>query len=392
MMRVILAAGPAVLALLSSLPAVAQEAAPPQPPLTVSGSYRLDLVGVAADGRAMRATGLDDLFVEADADLDRLAGWQGARLHVDVLNNLGGRPNDRAGTLQGIDNIEVAHPRLRLFQAWIEQSLGKATSLRAGLYDLNSEFYSNDAAALLIQPAFGVGSEIAATGTNGPSIFPITALALRIEHRVGAGGFVRAAAINATAGVIGDRHGSAFDFHHGALLIGEAGVERHGAKIALGAWGYTQRQDDIAATDAGGDPIRRAAHGAYLIAQTALNDPDGRFATSLFVRAGISDGHTTPFKGGWQAGLLATHIFPGRPDSQLSIGAQHAEIARGYRDALRSGGTQAADNEHAVELTYSDKPARFLTLQPDLQLVWNRGGDARADRVTVATLRVTLEY
>jgi porin len=378
------------LALLFSTSAYAQDSE--DSALDIGATYRADLAGVAADGRKMRSFGLDDLNIEANGDLERLVGWKGASFHVDVLNNLGDRPNDVAGTLQGVDNIEVASPKLRLYELWLEQKVGAATTLRAGLYDLNSEFYASDASGLLIAPAFGVGSEIAATGPNGPSIFPTTALAVRIEQRFGGAGFARVAVLNATAGALGDDRGSALDFHHGALLIGEAGVEKDGNKLAVGAWGYSQKQDDIVDTDGAGDPIRRKARGAYVIAEKALGDQDGPFATSLFVRAGISDGKTTPYKGGWQAGVLAAHVVPGRDDSQVSIGVNQAYLSKGYRDLLRGDGIHTAAAENAVEFTFSDKVTKFLTLQPDLQFIWNRGGDADAQRVTVAILRATLEF
>lgn len=389
-MRANFGAAVSVLSLLVIPSVFAQDAQ--EPALDIGATYRADLSGVAADRRKLRSFGLDDLNIEANGDLERLVGWNGASFHVDVLNNLGGRPNDAAGTLQGVDNIEVASAKLRLFEIWVEQKLGAATSLRAGLYDLNSEFYANDAAGLLIAPAFGVGSEIASTGPNGPSIFPTTALAVRLEQRFGGAGFARVALLNATAGALGDDRGHAFDFHHGVLLIGEAGVEKDGNKFALGAWGYSERQDDIAETDSAGDPIRRHARGAYVIAQKAIGDQDGPFATSLFVRAGISDGKTSPFKGGWQAGVLATHVLPGRDDSQVSFGVNQAYLSRGYRDLLRGDGVHTAQAENAVEFTFSDKLTDFLTLQPDVQFIWNRGGDVDAARVTVLTLRATLEF
>ncbi|MFS2108446.1 carbohydrate porin [Sphingomonas sp. Sphisp140] len=389
-MRGIFGGASTVLALLFSTSAAAQESE--EPALDFGATYRADLVGVGADGRKMRSFGLDDLNIEANGDLERLIGWKGASFHIDVLNNLGDRPNDVAGTLQGVDNIEVASPKLRLYEFWLEQKIGTATTVRAGLYDLNSEFYASDASGLLLAPAFGVGSEIAATGPNGPSIFPTTALAVRIEQRFGGVGFARVALLNATAGALGDDRGSALDFHHGALLIGEAGLEKDGNKLAVGAWGYSQKQDDIVETDGAGDPIRRKARGAYVLAEKTLGGQDGPFATSLFVRAGISDGKTTPYKGGWQAGVLATHVVPGRDDSQVSIGVNQAYLSKGYRDLLRGDGINTAAAENAVEFTFSDKLTKFLTLQPDLQFIWNRGGDRDAQRVTVATLRATLEF
>ncbi|MBK8545802.1 MAG: carbohydrate porin [Caulobacteraceae bacterium] len=116
-------------------------------------------------------------------------------------------PNDDIGTLQGVDNIEVERHRARLYEFWIETQLGP-TNVRAGLYDLNSEFYANDSASLLIAPAFGIGSELAATGPNGPSIFPSTALAARFQWTLSESSRLQFAALNATAGVLGDPGGS----------------------------------------------------------------------------------------------------------------------------------------------------------------------------------------
>jgi hypothetical protein len=146
----------------------------PRSPLKLSGSYKADLAGTVSGGLAKRGRVLDDLQVFGDLDLDKAVGWKGATAHFELLNNSGAMPNDDAGTLQGVDNIEVTRQRARLFEAWVEQGFGDKGSVRAGLYDLNSEFYANDSAGLLLAPAFGIGSELAATGPNGPSIFPST--------------------------------------------------------------------------------------------------------------------------------------------------------------------------------------------------------------------------
>lgn len=354
-------------------------------------AYVMDVVAVRAQDRPAKVYWLDNLDLTADLELDKLIGWNGATLHADVLVNMGGMPNDRAGTLQGVDNIEVPNHRLRLFEAWIEQKLGERTTVRAGLYDLNSEFYANDSAGLLLAPAFGVGSEIAATGPNGPSIFPSTALAVRIDHKIGGDGFVRAAVLNATARTLGDPGGVNLTFDDGALLIAESGVAGSGGKIAVGAWGYTREQDDIFAVDAAGDPLQRRARGAYVVAEKPFNDPDGARAVAGFVRVGVSEGKTTPFKGGWQAGVLVSKLVDGRDDSQLSFGVNQAWLSNGYRDILRGDGIHTAAAESAIELTYSDKIGP-VSLQPDLQLVFDAGGDADADAVLVAGLRASIEF
>ncbi len=358
-------------------------------PVELSLAYTADVMGVVDGGLAQRGRFLDNLDLIADFDLERLMQWRGASAHVDVLNNSGAMPNDDAGTLQGVDNIEVSSQRLRLFEAWIEQSWG-ASSLRYGLYDLNSEFYANDSAGLLIAPAFGIGSEIASTGPNGPSIFPSTALAARFHTNFDNGLFMRAAALNAHAGVVGDPDGVDTSFDDGALLIAEGGIEGE-RKLAFGLWRYTESQDDIRDLDGFGNPVQRDAQGAYVVYEQPLNDAEGARAAKAFLRAGVSDGDTTPFAGGWQAGVLIERVFASRPDSTFSFGVNQGLLSDGYRHNQIDLGASMANAETQIEITYSDKLLPFLTLQPDLQWVRRPGGDRGIEDELVAGVRVSVE-
>lgn len=381
-----LLAGAAVAAFSFTAPATAEEAAPA---LTLQAVYTADATGVVQGVKPRAGRYLDNLDVTADLDLEKAVGWSGAMLHGHLLNNSGAAPNDIAGTLQGVDNIEVARPRLRLFELWLEQTLGKA-SVRAGLYDLNSEFYANDAAGLLINPAFGIGSELAATGPNGPSIFPSTALGARVNVDLGEGRYARAAVLNAMSGVLGDPSGIDTSFDDGVLAIGETGLEGP-SRVAVGVWRYSQAQDDIRSTDPTGAPIARHAQGAYVLGEQHLFGADDATNGTAFLRVGISDGATTPFKGGWQAGVLIARPFASRPDSQLSFGLQQGVLNSKFRDNLRDEGVRPGRAESGAEITYSDRLTRRITVQPDLQWVRHAGGDRDAKDRFIAALRISID-
>ena len=361
------------------------------PPIELSADYVVDAITVSPPGAPTRLYALDNLDLIATLDLGALAGIGDTTLHAHVLNNLGGMPNNRAGTLQGIDNIEVSQQRLRLFELWAEYRIGARTTVRAGLYDLNSEFYANDAAGLLIHPAFGVGSEIAATGPNGPSIFPSTALAVRVEHRPREDSYVRVAIVNARAGTLGDPQGVDLGFGKGALTIGEVGLERDG-KIALGAWTYSSRQPHVRRVRAHGGPVMAQAYGLYTTLEWPLLTLGADRSIAGFVRLGASDGRTTPFRGGWQAGLLWRGVLAGRTDSALSLGANQGRLSRGYRQLLREQGARPAAAETALEVTASDRLMRHVTLQPGLQLIFDPGGVRQNGRVLVGSLRVAFDF
>lgn len=132
---------------LSAVPSIARANAGP---VDLSAVVTVDVASVIAGEGDARLRALTNINVMADNDLAALAGWQGARVFVYVLDNRGGRPNDAPGTLQGVDNIEVPNAGLCLFEAWIKQDLGGGANLRAGLYGRNSEFYNIESAGVLL--------------------------------------------------------------------------------------------------------------------------------------------------------------------------------------------------------------------------------------------------
>lgn len=371
----------------------APAAAATPPPVTASIAYKGDVVAVAAGGersrRGVRYMDVVDLVVAAD--LERVAGWRGMTALVDILNAKGGQANTIANTLQGIDNSEVSNNQTRLFQAWVQQSLdGDRLSLLVGRYDLNSEFYHNDAAAALIAPGFGIGSELASTGPNGPSIFPRTEWAARLRATAparadGGQAYAQAAVVRAPRGVTdtGPRT---------ALLVAEAGW-RGRTSVALGGWTYTRSQPRITPPGVTVAEGRAASHGAYLLLEQDLaGTADASGHWRAFARMGLSDGRTTPFAGGWQLGVTGQGVVPGRPDSLVSLGASSGALSGHYRRGNPSGGSPLATAEATIELTYADRVTPALRLQPDIQYVRRPGGVRDRPDALVVVLRAAIDW
>ncbi|TFI59647.1 porin [Sphingomonas parva] len=356
----------------------------------MEGLYKGDAVAVVSGGLDRGARLLGNGELTAEADLARF-GWTGAHAKLHLLSVHGGDPNNLAGTMQGIDNIEAAPDRTKVYEIWLEQSFaGDRAALLVGMADLNADFYQNDAAGLLIAPAFGIGSELASTGPNGPSIFPSTALAARLRVSPSENSYVKAALFNAKAGVLGDRGGVDLKMRDGALAIAEAGIAADG-KLALGYWRYTERQPDIRLVDAAGDPRRDVAQGVYLLAEKRLagSGEAGRQVNG-FVRLGLSDGDTTPYRAGWQAGILVDGVFAGREGTQLSFGVNQAYLSRKYRLNGRDAGTPWGHAETGFELTYSHPLSPYLTVQPDVQYILNPSADPSIRDAVIVGARFTV--
>lgn len=358
--------------------------------ISLGVSYIADGIATVSGGASSRAHYLDNVDFEASLDLGEAFGWRGGVFHVHGLSNSGGAPNDDAQTLEGISNIEVADQGLRLFELYLSQKLGPRITLGLGFQDMNRDFYANDSAGLLIAPPFGIGSEIASTGPNGPSIFPSSALGASVRRESDCGWFAQAAVMDATAGVVGDPGGIHVNFENGALFIGEAGITR-GGKLAFGGWGYSQRQDDIRAADASGAPLQRAAFGFYALAEKSLRKPEKRAQVTGFSRIGVAGSESTDFRGGFQAGVLAQGFWRFAPDAQASFGFRYAALNASARANAREGGADPA-NELGLEITYAHPITRHIAVQPDVQVVAHPGGARDRPAALVLGLRISASF
>lgn len=359
--------------------------------MRASLQLKTDIVDVAAGGLERGVRHVDTLDLALDADLQSVLGWDDVVAHLDLLVSGGGAPNDLAGTLQGVNNAEVSTRRTRLYQAWAEKSFANV-NLRLGFSDLNTEFDVADSAGLLLGASFGVGGELAGTGSGGPSLYPSTALGLRLRLDASGDRYWQAAIVNARAGVVGDKGAPDLAFKGGVLAMGEIGWTGRN-KVAIGLWGYSQEPTDIRAVDAAGSPRRTPSWGAYGVIEHRFStfSSSGR-ATTGFLKAGLSDGRTTDVAASWQTGIFVNPAWPSRPGSAASIGLGQAWLARPAIANRREAGLDPAYAETQLEITYSEKLTRHLAVQPDLQLIWHRDAMRGEPLVLAASVRLTVAY
>jgi porin len=257
----------------------------------------------------------------------------------------GSQPSNRVGDAQGISNI-AGPTGFKLHEAWLQYNFRDArASALAGLYDLNTEFYRLRSASLFLNSSFGIGAEFAQSGVAGPSIFPETAVGLRLACKPAPDVTLRAAVLD---GVPLDRPGGGtgiFEHGDGALLVGEAafldrpgpgeepqqpllGIGRasklppYGNKFAIGVWHYTAEFRDLSATAANGTAAQhRGSSGAYAILDRLLIAAEGEngWRVNGFLQAGRGDERVDRFGSYIGAGLAATGLIDARPDLQYIV-------------------------------------------------------------------------
>lgn len=364
---------------------------------SVDASYTADLWRNASGGIDRGSAYLDGLDLAASVDAERAFGWRGVRLYGHVQYNNGAEFSGRwVGDAQAVSNIEGVGT-WRLYEFWADVALGDGRaaqhSLRFGLYDLNSEFDGIDTAGLFLNASHGIGPEYAQSGLNGPSIFPVTSLALRLR-RESAQGYWQLALLDAVPGDRTDpsRSGIHLDGNEGALIAAEWGLARGRlSKFALGAWGYTASFDTLDETDPlTGDPVRaRGNRGVYALADVAIHESDAR-RVDAFVRVGIAENRFNGVADYAGAGLVVQAPLRIRPDDQFGIAVASAGAGVDLRRAGAALGAPLERRETSFELTYRVAAADWLTLQPNLQYVSNPGFDPGLRNAWVMGLRIEL--
>lgn len=368
--------------------------------------YRADVFSNVSGGLEQGTTALGNLDVKFDFNLGTLVGWDGVSVGLHGIASHGGKPNaNLVGSSQGVDNIEVDTNAAKLFQAWIQkQFLNEKLSALFGLYDLNSEFYVSHSTGIFLHPSPGIGSELAQTGLNGPSVFPTSSVGLRVGYLPTPETYVQAVVLDGVPGDPDNPRGTHIQFNDGdgALRVVEVGyipgkAQGGGAaspgqadKYAVGAWSYTTRFADLVDIDGVGDPLmRKGNRGFYVLAERTLHrgtrNPDSH--ADGFIRYGRANADFNQFSSYFQTGLVFSGMVAGRSEDQFAVSYSIARTGDKHRLAASIAGAEATSHESVWEATYRAHVAPWLSVQPNIQYVINPGADAQIKNAMVLGIR-----
>lgn len=387
-------------------PAWAQSA---PPTVETHLAYTGETMGVASGGMRQEVVYLDNVDVTTTLRADSLIGWSGLTAFAYGLGNQGRNPSALVGDAQITSNIE-APLAWRLYEGWLQQTLGTRASVLAGLYDLNAEFDVNRAGALFLNSSHGVGAAFGSSGRNGPSIFPLTSAAFRTRVRIRRRGYVQAALLDGVPGRPSDPTGTAIRFgdNDGILVASEVGVYLGGpspsrtavvdrtvdveapGKLALGGWTYTTPLPEWPTVNTRGTVERSGGStGVYALAEGHLFTEPGTEHQGLsgFGRIGWAHDRFARFGQYLGAGLVYTGLVPGRSADEVGLAVASAHNGEAYQNAQRRGNRPVTDAEINVEATYTAAVWPFLTVTGDLQYVINPNTDPTIPNALLGGLR-----
>jgi porin len=376
------------------------------------------------------------LDTSLDVDLEKLAGWTGARFHTDFFQIHGhGLSRSYVNNLTTVSGIE-ALPATRLFELWLEQRFfGDQLSIKVGQVSADTEFAIAQSAVVFFNAGFGWPNVGAVVLPSGGPIYPLATPAVRVKYVPEERLSFQGAIFNGDpAGTRrGDdtdpqrinRTGTSFRLSDPPLLIGEVayaytlnlwGESLHGT-ATLGGWQHlggfdSPRLDSVAGRfladpEASGIARRfRGDRGVYgIIDQTLYREPGTEDeGASAFLRMSKVPGDRNLIDLYVDGGIAYKGLLPGRPNDTAALGVIYSRIspaARAFdRDTLRFGqGTNPIrSSEVVIEATYQAEVLPGFTLQPDLQFVMRPGGGLADDNgrrlknATVMGLRATINY
>jgi porin len=345
------------------------------------GAVKVDtLRNRGAQRNGTRSVGHVDL--KLTMDLEKAAGWSGTTAMLNVINDSGkGLAPNFINNQMGVTNIEVGAPTTtRLFQAWIQKSLfDDRLAILAGLYPVDSEFFTMESAGVFLGPQYGTPADLAQTKSGtGPSIFNNSGFGIRARWNIAPTVYAMGAVLD---GVPNDprfpkRTSVRFKKGEGSMSIAELGwlpeADNEGfkghAKAALGFWGYSAKvADQLDATQ------MRRSQGGYVLGERTLLNLAGEADRYLsgFARYTWTDGDSTAVENSLNLGLHLKGPVASRPDDIIGLAWTKADLSGKWRSAQTDPTHRA---EQVTELTYRYAVTPFVALQPNLQFVKHPGG------------------
>ncbi|MDX1628097.1 MAG: carbohydrate porin [Fulvivirga sp.] len=363
---------------------------------------------------------IDNVDITFNANFEQLIGWRGSTAFLYILGNNGDFATELTGDVQTISNIE-AYPTWKVYEAWIQQNfLNNSISILAGLYDVNSEFDVVKPGLLFLHSSYGLGAELAQSGRNGPSVFPVTSLALRLAFNIKKRVRLMAAVLDGVPGNPADPKGTHIKLseEEGALIMAQlninigsrlivkkgGNVRRAGtirrlnigrnfktpdlSQLIIGGWRYTARFQTLNPED---DLMQKGNQGLYLAYQRyLLLDAAREKHITAFIRYGLAADQFNRFGSALSGGVVTQLPILAQGD-MAGIAASAAFNSEGYENKAafeNQGYTRAETN---IEFTYQHSLKPYIIIQPSLQYIFNPGTDPARDDALAFLLLLQIE-
>ncbi len=360
-------------------------------------TYTSQVWGNVAGGNRPGATYTGLLQFGTEIDFEKLAGWHGLTFNTTWLwINGGNATTDLTGALFPASGIEAPNG-LRSLDLWLQQKFfDDLLTLRAGMFNADRDFTVSDVDALFLNSAFG-WPVLYDGDLGGPPAYPFAAPGIFAVIEPGAGWKLQAAAMQGTVWPPDDNPTGFYwqlDRMNGLLFLGEShyawkksplpGIAKLGVMLETGYPDYVGTDGE-----AWGGSFFYGILDQWLWREsgTATDSPQG-FA--WFTRAGFTGTpDRSPLGALLNTGFTWTGLLPDRDDDAAGIALVWARLTPGQTSGLKGAGR---GNEFVMEATYQAQITPFFSLQPDLQLLVQPGGNPTMPDAFIIGLSANIDF
>jgi len=371
-------------------------------------------------------TGL--LRLGLNLDLDKAAGWRGASVSTTWFW-LSGRDAsmDLVGNFLTISGI-AGFNTLRMFELWFQQNLmDDKISLRIGQLTADTEFVISKYGATFINATFGwpafMYMNLPGGGPQFPTGTPGVRLALnpwdwfKFQTAMFQGNvYPQNVNLHGFRWRLDSQNG--FFFLNETQFLWNQSEKQMGlpGQFKAGAW-----LDTAQFTEANNDNLVRRNYGFYFIldqmlyskpaegsatlrkdSKSALSPTDGDGVTPLEYKSNQGLGWfgriafeppDHDFIGFYfDAGLTYKGLIPSRDEDTLGIALAYAKLSSGARQAEIDHGSMGVGAEMVLEATYQAQITKWLSIQPDLQVIINPDGNKDLNNAIVIGGRISITF
>ena len=358
----------------------------------------------------------DQIHLGAAFDFDKLWGWRGGSLHVDITNRNGHQLDARAGlgTLLETHEIYGAGNVTRLTRFYLEQQFWQGRlDIKAGRMDLNADFYPLSCDFENLSFCGSLPGYI----TSGWYSWPVSQLGGVIRLNPASAWYVRVGAFDVNPRNADPSQGLKLGTpgrSTGTLVVGEAGWDTAldaGSHVLPGSWRIGAWRNSASAPDllldvngaphvlTGADTLQRGStQGSYALVKQQLTRNAAGGGLTVFGNLVRADADTDRVDRMVSLGLLYQGPFAARPHDRIGLAWGQNRFSGGAVEAARLanangiGPVAVPGSESVLELNYSAEVVPGLSLMPSIQRVRHPGGNPDVGSATVLGLRVAAAF
>ncbi|MCF8243062.1 MAG: carbohydrate porin [Melioribacteraceae bacterium] len=305
----------------------------------------------------------DMIDIQANVNFSDLIGNEKTNSLVRFWSMTGDDIANYSQVGQGVNYL--AGPNyFTLAELWIDQTfLNRHASILAGLYDISSEFDVKETADIFINPSFGTGTDLAASSTFGPSIFPLTSLAVRAKYNFSSHSNLKLAFTLSKPGEYNFTYpNKEYDGSNEKMFfISEYQHDFSNLFLTLGTWFYNSTFTDFS------NYAHHGNLGFYTIVERSFGGALFYEAGSFYLRFGTADPLVNRYDFFYSGAVRFEGLLSN--EDNLGIGFSTVNSSKYYQYSHSGEVNCNSSVETVLELTYKYPLFEYLSMQPDLQYI-----------------------